>query len=340
MFQGVTGSGKTEVYKHLIQAAISNNKSVILLLPEVSLAMRFESLLKITFPEYALFGFHSGTSASIKKHVWNHLLQEKPCIIVGVHLPVLLPIKNVGLIIVDEEHESGYQEKKHPRIHTRDAAILRAHHYQIPIVLGSATPSFSTLWNVKQKGWNYFELKQRFSGNFPQMQIVNLHDKKARKHFWISEPLYKAMQDRLAKKEQIIIFINRRGYSFFVQCKSCGLIPTCNQCSVSLTLHNDYQLLCHYCGHIKQFEVHCFECKKDEAVFLKKGVGTEQVVTILEKLFPYAKIARADMQTTSKKKVWQETVENFAQGSIDILVGTQTVTKGYHFPGVTLVGVS
>ena len=337
--QGVTGSGKTEVYKHLIQAAITHNKSVILLLPEVSLAMRFQHLLQATFPEYALFGFHSGTSASNKKQVWNHLLQEKPCIIIGVHLPTLLPIKNVGLIIVDEEHESGYQEKKHPRIHTRDAAILRAHHYQIPIVLGSATPSFSTLWNVKQKGWNYFELKQRFSGNFPQMQIVNLHDKKPRKHFWISDPLYKAMQDRLAKKEQIIIFINRRGYSFFVQCKSCGLIPTCNQCSVSLTLHNDYQLLCHYCGHTKQFELHCFECKKDEAVFLKKGVGTEQVVTIIEKLFPYAKIARADMQTTSKKKLWQETVEDFAQGKIDILVGTQTVTKGYHFPGVTLVGV-
>ena len=337
--QGVTGSGKTEVYKHLIQAAITDNKSVILLLPEVSLAMRFEHLLKATFPEYTLFGFHSGTSASLKKQVWNHLLQEKPCIIIGVHLPILLPIKNVGLIIVDEEHEAGYQEKKHPRIHTRDAAILRAHHYQIPIVLGSATPSFSTLWNVKQKGWNYFELKQRFSGNFPQMQIVNLHDKKQRKHFWISDPLYKAMQDRLAKKEQIIIFINRRGYSFFVQCKSCGLIPTCNQCSVSLTLHKDHQLLCHYCGHIKTFETHCFECKKDEAVFLKKGVGTEQVVTIIEKLFPYAKIARADMQTTSKKKVWQETVENFAQGKIDILVGTQTVTKGYHFPGVTLVGV-
>ena len=337
--QGVTGSGKTEVYKHLIQAAITHNKSVILLLPEVSLAMRFEHLLKATFPEYALFGFHSGTSASLKKQVWNNLLQEKPCIIIGVHLPTLLPIKNVGLVIVDEEHEAGYQEKKHPRIHTRDAAILRAHHYQIPIVLGSATPSFSTLWNVKQKGWNHFELKQRFSGNFPHMQFVNLHDKKPRKHFWISDPLYKAMQDRLVKKEQIIIFINRRGYSFFVQCKSCGLIPTCNQCSVSLTLHNDYQLLCHYCGHTKLFETHCFECKQDEAVFLKKGVGTEQVVTIIEKLFHYAKIARADMQTTSKKKMWQETVENFAQGKIDILVGTQTVTKGYHFPGVTLVGV-
>jgi len=337
--QGVTGSGKTEVYKHLIQATLQQQKSVILLLPEVSLAMRFEHLLKAAFPDYALFGFHSGTLGSIKKQVWNNLLQEKPCIIIGVHLPILLPIKNLGLIIVDEEHESGYQEKKHPRIHTRDAAILRAHHYQIPIVLGSATPSFSTLWNVKHKGWNYFELKQRFSGNFPHIQIVNLHDKKQRRNFWISDVLYKAMQERLLRKEQIIIFINRRGFSFFVQCKTCGLIPTCNQCSVSLTLHNNEQLLCHYCGHTKYFESHCWECKKDEAVFLKKGVGTEQVVQIIEKLFPSAKIARADMDTTSQKKAWQKTVENFAQGNIDILVGTQTVTKGYHFPGVTLVGI-
>ncbi|MFZ5953889.1 MAG: replication restart helicase PriA [Candidatus Dependentiae bacterium] len=339
LLHGVTGSGKTEIYKQLIINTYSTNKTTLLLLPEVTLALQFEKLLRYQLPHIPLYGFHSGTSVKDKKIVWNKLLLQEPVVIMGVHLPALLPIANLGLIIVDEEHDTGYQEKKHPKINTKEAALLRAQTYKTPILLGSATPSISSLYNVKHKGWHFFELKKRFAGNFPQVQTVVLPEQKYRKQFWISTELEKAITDRLAKKEQVIIFLNRRGFSFFVQCKQCSFIFTCTQCSVSLTLHNDSSLTCHYCGHTKQLPLECTQCKAPESEFLKKGIGTQQVVTILEKLFPTARIARADLDVTAKKKSWKQTMLDFDVGNIDILVGTQTITKGYHFPKVTLVGI-
>lgn len=340
LLHGVTGSGKTEVYKELIMHTIAQQKTVLLCLPEVTLAVAFEHRLRNQLPAHVpVFSFHSAVGPKEKRILWQNLLNKKPMVIIGVHLPVLLPIANLGLIIIDEEHEPGYQEKKHPKINSKEAAILRAQLYQVPILLGSATPSLSSLYNVKHRKWHFFQLKNRFGGSFPKIETVMLSDKKARKNFWISDMLYKAIQDRLHKHEQTIIFLNRRGYSFFVQCKQCSFIFECQTCSVSLTLHNENQLSCHYCGQHKQLPTSCPSCKGSDAEFLKKGIGTQQVVAILQKLFPQARIERADMDTASKKKKWQFTVEAFSKGEIDILVGTQTITKGYDFPGVTLVGI-
>jgi primosomal protein N' (replication factor Y) len=246
---------------------------------------------------------------------------------------------------------------------------------QIPILMGSATPSIASLYNAKTKGWHFFELHKRFAGTFPEIKTVLLTNKERRTNFWITKELEKAIADRLSKKEQTIIFLNRRGYSFFVQCKDCSFIFECTACSVSLTLHNntiqsnipsspfgameakgrmetslltpkgvpsrrtDLDILsCHYCGRSESLPNACPTCKGKDSL-LKKGIGTQQVVMILEKLFPHARIGRADMDISSKKKLWQQTMNDFEQGAIDILVGTQTITKGFHFPNVTLVGI-
>lgn len=338
LLHGITGSGKTEVYKQLILQTYAQGKITLLLLPEVTLAIQFYKLLRAQLPaQLPIFNFHSAASTKEKRQLWQHLIEGKPALIIGVHLPILLPIPNLGLILVDEEHEVGYQEKKHPKVQTKDAAIWRAQLAQIPIVLGSATPSISSMYNVHSKGWHFFQLTKRFAGALPTIKTVILIDKKQRRSFWISQPLEHAIKDRLQKKEQIIIFLNRRGYSFFVQCKACSFIFTCNNCSVSLTLHNDARLACHYCGFTMQHPPACPQCKTTD--FLNKGIGTQQIVTVLEKLFPTARIGRADLDTTTKKKVWEATLKDFEEGNLDILVGTQTITKGFHFPRVTLVGI-
>ena len=338
LLHGVTGSGKTEVYKCLIRDAIDRGKAVMFLVPEVALAMRFELLFAKVFQDIAVIGFHSASSISQKRLLWKCLLEKRAVLIIGVHMPVLLPIAHLGLIIVDEEHEQGYQEKKHPKVHSRDMSILKASMYNIPIVLGSATPSIQSLWNVEQKQWVMLNITQRFAGAFPRVEFALLKNKQKRKNFWITNELYEAIADRLSKKEQSIVFLNRRGYCFFVQC-TCGFVFSCQQCSVSLTLHQDSSLLCHYCGYKTAFPKACVDCGQGSDEFLKKGVGTQQIVMILQKLFPDARIERADLDSTVKKKSWALVVEDMYDGNIDILVGTQSITKGYHFPGVTLVGI-
>ncbi len=340
LLHGVTGSGKTEVYKSIIVHTIQQQKSALLLLPEVTLALQFEQLLRHQLPEeIALFRFHSATSTTDKRTLWQRLLDGKPTLIIGVHMPILLPIAKLGVIIVDEEHDAGYQEKKHPKFNSKEIAIWRAQLANIPILLGSATPSISSLYNVRTKGWHFFQLTQRFGGTLPTIETVFLTDKKQRSSFWISRPLELAIKDRIAHKEQIIIFINRRGFSFFVQCSACSFTFTCSSCSVSLTLHEHTTLLCHYCGMHMQQPKACPACKRGQDHFIKKGIGTQQVVTILQQLFPNARIGRADMDITAQKKVWKQTITDFTSGALDILVGTQTITKGFHFPRVTLVGV-
>ena len=339
LLHGVTGSGKTEIYKHAIMQAQALNKTVLFLVPEVSLAVQFTALFRQALPSCTVFGFHSATSVADKKELWRQLMYQKPIVIVGVHLPLLLPIANLGLIIIDEEHDVGYQEKKHPKINTKEAALLRAHSNQIPVLLGSATPSLQSLHNVANKKWQVTHLTQRFAGAFPKTKVVYLTRGEQRTNFWISRELEHAIKDRLAKKEQIIIFLNRRGYSFFVQCAACGFVCECPSCSVSLTLHEDHSLRCHYCSYKTAQPERCSACKPKKPTFIKKGIGTQQVVTILQAMFPQATIARADLDSTVNKKKWQQTVAQFHDRTLDILVGTQTITKGYHFPGVTLVGV-
>lgn len=340
ILHGVTGSGKTEVYKKLLLHAYQQHKTSLLLLPEVTLALQFEQLLRTTMPQELHIGsFHSASAPKEKKNIWQRLLNGQPTIIIGVHVPILLPLPHLGLIIIDEEHETGYQEKKHPKTNTKEAALLRAKLHNIPILLGSATPSVSSLYNVTKRGWHFFELKKRFAGTFPQVQLVSLNQNKQRPHFWISKELTEEITKRLACGQQTILFLNRRGYSFFVQCKQCSFIMMCSNCSVSLTLHDDNQLICHYCGFTRLMPSSCMQCKAPERELLKKGIGTQQLMTIVQKMFPHARIARADMDTSSKKRLWQEIVNKFHNQELDILIGTQTITKGYDFAGVTLVGI-
>lgn len=344
VLHGVTGSGKTEVYKEAIIAATEQGKTVLFLLPEVSLALQFTHRLRTELPSITIYSFHSATPPQEKKLVWHALLKSKPILIVGVHLPVLLPIANLGLIIIDEEHEAGFEEKKHPKFNSKYLALLRANVYKIPIILGSATPAIQTLYNVKTKGWPLFNLTKRFAGAFPVITTIVLPTQpKRRSSFWISKDLELAIAACLKEGKQAIIFLNRRGYSFFVQCKLCGFVVECPFCSVSLTAHQGddetLTLRCHYCNHTRPMPATCDTCKASSDQFLTKGIGTQQLVEILQRLFPTARIARADLDITSKKNLWVTTAAAFERGEIDILVGTKSVTKGYHFPGVTLVGV-
>ncbi|MBN1549218.1 primosomal protein N' [Candidatus Babeliales bacterium] len=337
VLHGVTGSGKTACYCELIKTAHNQNKTSLFLLPEVSLAVSFVQRLQTVLPHIPIMSFHSAVSTKEKRLLWQMLLDGAPIVIVGVHLPILLPIENLGLIIVDEEHEVGFQEKKHPKINSKEAALVRAAHTNIPIILGSATPSITSLSNIKHKKWHYFQLTKRFAGTFPKITFASLKDKKLRHHFWVTSPLHNAIHKRLANREQTIIFLNRRGYSFFMQCKSCSFIFSCNNCSVSLTVHAEGRLTCHYCNSSRPVPTQCPSCKNTE--FLSKGIGTQQVVTVLQTFFPHARIERADLDTTSHKKRWNDTVNRMLNNKLDILVGTQTITKGYHFPNVTLVGI-
>ncbi len=347
LIHGVTGSGKTEVYKKLIARTLEVGRSAMFLLPEVSLALTFETILAkgLCGATHVVRGFHSATPVSEKKQTWRMLINAEPVVLVGVHLPIFLPIANLGLIIVDEEHDVGYQEKRNPQINSKDAAIMRAHHYKIPIIMGSATPSLSSIYNVKKRGWRIFNLTKRYAGNFPVVKTVYLTSRtprtacRAKANFWISDELHAALEDRLAKKEQSIIFINRRGLSFFVQCRFCNFVPSCMSCSVSLTLHEGDELVCHYCGFGMAKPQECPQCHKGSKPFVQRGIGTQSVVRIVEKLFPHAIVARADLDATRNNCLWQQTLTDFKDGAIDILVGTQTITKGFHFPRVTLVGI-
>jgi len=344
LLYGVTGSGKTVVYKELICKVLKEQKVVLYLLPEVSLCLQFQSLLARELPDFLVLGFSSASSLSEKKQVWQSLLEGKSFILVGVHLPILLPISNLGLIIVDEEHEGGFQEKKHPKINSKEIALWRAKEYNIPIILGSATPSVQSLYRAKTLGWKFFELKKRFAGAFPQIIVAHLRENKSkRKNFWVTKELEERIREQLIKKEQTIIFLNRRGYSFFLQCKGCGFTPSCGQCSVSLTYHKELsgneELRCHYCAFWREMPLVCPECFLSAEHFLKKGIGTQQMVLILQELFPTAVIGRMDADITAQKKLLKQMLIEFEKGAIDILVGTQSITKGYHFPNVTLVGV-
>jgi len=339
LIHGVTSSGKTEIYKKIIEHAFARGKSSILMLPEVSLAVEFTNILRNEIlKNIKIYGFHSAVSNKEKGDLWQELLAGNPLLIIGVHLPTTLPISNLGLIIIDEEHDQGFQEKKHPKINSKEVALIRAKEYGFPIVLGSATPSLQSIHNTQTKDWKYLSLKNRFQGAFPKTVVVKIRKIERRKNFWITPELEKAIKDRLLKNEQTMIFINRRGESFFIKCSECGFVFRCVDCSVSLTVHSDNMIKCHYCAYQIEKPKKCSNCsnKKD---LIQKGIGTQRAARILEKLFPRATVARMDFDTTTNKRKSQETINKFKNNEIDILVGTQTITKGYHFPSMTLVGI-
>lgn len=339
---GVTGSGKTEVYKQSIINVAIKGKSTILLLPEIGLCEKFfETFKALENFNIKVLRYHSSINVNAARETLAALDQDSPVLLLGVHLPIFLPMKNLGLIIIDEEHETGYCRQSAPQIDSKQMAILRAKHVGIPIILGSATPSINTFFLAQQAPWKILRLTKKISKSIRNIDVANLTSKEKRCNFWLTKKLEEAISLRLSKDEQSIIFLNRRGHSFYAQCKSCGFILQCKNCSVSLTVHNKNKLIlaeCHYCMTKISCPTVCPDCQKTET-FTFKGIGTQKITEILETRFPQAKILRMDLDSTKNKKDWAQTTKDIFAGHIDIIVGTQSITKGYHFPRVTLVGV-
>lgn len=339
LLQGVTGSGKTEVYMHLIERELSKGKNALLLVPEISLTPQIMSNFKARFGDFVAM-LHSGLSAGERFDEWKRIFSGQARIVVGARSAVFAPIENLGVIIIDEEHEQSYISESNPRYFTHDIAAFRAAYNHCPLVLGSATPSVDSYQKVVEGKYQLVELPTRANGReLPAIQIVDMIGEIRRGNNGIfSAQLIADLGQVVSNKKQAMMFINRRGYSSFMRCRDCGYVAKCTDCDVSLVYHReDNRLKCHYCG--KQYKVlsHCPSCKSDN---IKYGaVGTEQVVSKLKELFPGVKILRMDNDTTSTKNSHQKILSEFKNSLPAILVGTQMIAKGHDFENVTLVGI-
>ena len=343
LLHGITSSGKTEVYTKLIQDTLDDGKQALFLLPEIALTTQIIVRLQNYFGNQ-ISVFHSKYSMNERVEVWNNVLENKPKaqIILGARSSIFLPFKNLGLIVVDEEHETSYKQfEPSPRYNARDAAIVLSHIHQGKILLGSATPSLETYYNAKENKYGFVELNRRF-GNIllPQIHLVDIKEKQRKRemtgHF--SDTLLKEIQEALDLKEQVILFQNRRGFSPIVECKTCGVSPQCPNCDVSLTFHKfKHELKCHYCNYQRAMPNSCGACGSN--TLDTKGFGTEQIELELKELFPKYAIGRMDLDTTRGKYGYQKIIGAFEAREIDILVGTQMLSKGLDFDNVSLVGV-
>lgn len=343
LLKGVTSSGKTEIYIKLIQEAINKGHQVLYLVPEIALTTQLVIRLKQYFGEQLLV-YHSKYSIQEKVEVFKKVKENsaQARVIIGVRSAIFLPFQTLGLIVIDEEHESNFkQAEPSPRYHARDTAIYMTTLFPIKVLLGSATPSVETYHNAMNGKYTLVELKERFGkAVLPKIHLVDLKDAHFRKrmigHF--STILVEKIQETLSRGKQAIIFQNRRGYSSFISCNSCGHVPYCTNCDVSLT-HHKYkgQLRCHYCGYHMAKPNHCHSCNSKDLD--EKGFGTEQIELELLEMFPKARVQRMDQDTTRGKYNFDKIIHSFQQHEIDILVGTQMVAKGLDFKNVTLVGV-
>lgn len=343
LLHGVTSSGKTEVYVKLIEKVINQGNQVLYLVPEIALTTQLVSRLQAYFGD-KIAVFHSRYTLNERVEVWNNMLKEnsKIQVVLGARSSVLLPFKNLQLIIVDEEHEQSYKQfDPAPRYHARDAAIVLAKMNQAKVILGSATPSLESYFNAKNNKYALVEMHKRYNNVLmPEIELVDLKDKHKRKrmkgHF--SDRLIEEITETLQENYQVILFQNRRGYSPIVECNTCGNSPQCPNCDVSLTYHSYRdQLRCHYCGYNMAMLKNCMACSSVE--LSTKGFGTEQIETEVKELFPDYKVARMDLDTTRGKHGFEKLITAFEQQEIDILVGTQMLTKGLDFRNVKLVGV-
>ena len=359
LLQGVTSSGKTEIYVQLIQEALQQGKQVLYLLPEIALTTQIINRLRKFFGD-VVGVYHSKFNENERVEVWNKILKvtnqkqeqtkNKPDyfehknfqIIIGARSSLFLPYENLGLIIVDEEHDTSYkQHEPAPRYNARDSAIVLANIHKTKILLGSATPSLESYYNAVNKKYGWVQLTERYGGvELPEIVIADVKEAKKRKqmksHF--TPMLLENIQLALDKKEQIILFQNRRGFAPMLECTTCAWVPQCTQCDVSLTYHKNINLLkCHYCGYSTKPPSKCEACGSSE--ILMKGFGTEKIEEELAIFFPSAKIARMDLDTTRSKYAYQQIIQSFEERNIDILVGTQMVTKGLDFDNVSIVGI-
>lgn len=343
LLEGVTSSGKTEVYFSLIAEQIEKQKQVLYLLPEISLTAQMVQRLQARFGEKVTI-FHSKFSQHERVEVWKNIQHhsDKAQIIIGARSALFLPFKNLGLIIVDEEHETSYKQfDPAPRYHARDAAIVLAHQMQAKLLLGSATPSLESRFNAEQGKYGHVQLLERFGQALPPkiiaIDLKEAHRKKQMKGLF-SHALYHEIEATLAREQQVILFQNRRGYAPLVECHSCGHVPQCSNCDVSLTYHQaNQQLRCHYCGYTIAKPVQCMVCSTPNLNF--KGTGTQQIEEQVNDFFDLARVARMDWDTTRGKWAFDVLIDRFAQGEVNVLVGTQMITKGLDFKNVGLVGV-
>ena len=343
LLHGITSSGKTEVYTKLIQEVLDEGKQVLFLLPEIALTTQIIVRLQYYFGEQ-ISVFHSKYSINERVEVWNNVLNNKPKarIILGARSSVFLPFSNLGLIVVDEEHETSYKQfEPSPRYNARDAAIVLAKIHKAKILLGSATPSLETYYNAQQNKYGFVELNRRHGNvQLPKIELINVKEKHRKKemkgHF--SDRLLALIKEALDLKEQVILFQNRRGYSPVVECKTCGVSPECPNCDVTLTFHKfKHELRCHYCSYQRAMPNSCGACGSN--TLDTKGFGTEQIELELKEIFPAFKIGRMDLDTTRGKHGYQKIIGAFETKEIDVLVGTQMLSKGLDFENVSLVGI-
>jgi len=343
LLHGITSSGKTEVYTKLIQEVLDQGKQVLFLLPEIALTTQIISRLQVYFGQQ-ISVFHSKYSMNERVEVWNNVLENKTkaSIILGARSSIFLPFSNLGLIVVDEEHETSYKQfEPAPRYNARDSAIVLATIHKAKILLGSATPSLETYFNAEQKKYGFVELNRRHGNmQLPKIELIDIKEKYKKKemkgHF--SDSILKSIQEALDLKEQVILFQNRRGYSPVVECKTCGVSPECPNCDVTLTYHKfKHELRCHYCNYLRAMPNSCAACGSN--TLDTKGFGTEQIELELKGLFPDYKIGRMDLDTTRGKYGYQKIIGAFEAREIDVLVGTQMLSKGLDFDNVSLVGI-
>ena len=342
LLHGVTSSGKTEIYIHLILKALQDHKQVLFLLPEIALTVQIMERLQRVFGS-RLGIYHSKYSDAERVEIWKKQVSACPYdIIIGARSAALLPFKNLGLVIIDEEHETSYkQQDPAPRYHARSAAIMLASMYGAKTLLGSATPCMETYTNAKNGKFGYVRLDKRYKDiALPKIEVVDVKDMTRRKMMKgpFSPRLLEAIQESLDNNKQVILFQNRRGFVPIVECQDCGWIPKCEHCDVSLTMHKNINLLtCHYCGYTYAIPKVCPKCG---GIHLRgHGFGTEKIEDQIMELFPEAKVARMDLDTTRTKNAYARIIEDFAYGKTNVLIGTQMITKGLDFDRVQLVGI-
>jgi len=342
LLHGVTSSGKTEIYIHLIQKVLDEGKQVLYLVPEIALTTQLTSRLKRVFGK-RLGVYHSKFSDAERVEIWNNVLNDKTYdVIIGVRSSIFLPFRQLGLVIVDEEHESSYKQyDPSPRYHARNASIVLASMHGAKTLLGTATPSIESYYNAETGKYGLVELHQRHEEmQMPVIEVVDTKEAYRKKlmegHF--SDVLLEKIKKALANKEQIILFQNRRGYAPYIECKGCAYVPKCKNCDVSLTVHKVFNTLtCHYCGYTEPIPNLCPVCKTPN--LNTKGFGTEKIEDEIKEIFPEARVSRMDLDTTRSKKSYEKLISDFEQHKVDILIGTQMVTKGLDFEHVSLVGI-
>ena len=341
LLYGVTGSGKTEVYLQLIDKVIKEDKSAIVLVPEISLTPQMLDRFISRFGKEKIAVLHSKLSIGERHDEWERIKEDKAKIVIGARSAIFAPVKNLGIIIIDEEHDSSYKSEATPKYNAKEVAKKIAKEANVPLLLGSATPDLITFYNAKEcQKITLLELTKRANNsNLPEVEIVDLKQELANgNRSMLSNDLYQAIEQNLKDRLQTILFLNRRGYSTFIMCRNCGYTVKCKNCNISMTYHSyENKLKCHYCGYEEQLVKTCPECGSDKIRYF--GTGTQKLEQEIHKQFPGAKTIRMDVDTVTKKNSHEEILNKFKNENIDILIGTQMVVKGHHFPKVTLVGV-